>query len=263
MTLAFGPIGEAQAGFAEPVLNERAVRASAGILFALALVGFMRAWLLGDFGFVRVFALAFLIDFSLRLFVTPLASPSLVLGQWFVRGQQPEWVSAQPKRFAWALGYVLALVTVYLVVYQGVVGPLNLLVCVLCLTLLFFESAFGICLGCKVYAWLNRSAPEQCAGDACVYQPQAGAAGRARQWAVVGVFVASLFWWVPKVPSDHDLAHAVTSTAAPAPMEPAAPAAQGEPTDAAVSPEAQRCVVPDFAKAMGHEALWKKHNHCE
>ena len=26
--------------------------------------------------------------------------------------------------------------------------------------------------------------------------------------------------------------------------------------------EAERCKVPDFAKALGHEAMWKLHNHC-
>ncbi|HEY8904411.1 MAG TPA: hypothetical protein VIM63_00075 [Rhodoferax sp.] len=27
--------------------------------------------------------------------------------------------------------------------------------------------------------------------------------------------------------------------------------------------EAERCKVPDFAKALGHEAMWKLHNHCQ
>ncbi|MDO9597091.1 MAG: hypothetical protein Q7J47_05155 [Azoarcus sp.] len=27
--------------------------------------------------------------------------------------------------------------------------------------------------------------------------------------------------------------------------------------------EAARCVVPEFAKAMGHEAMWKLHNNCQ
>ncbi|MGA0855896.1 MAG: hypothetical protein ACO3QJ_04695, partial [Burkholderiaceae bacterium] len=26
--------------------------------------------------------------------------------------------------------------------------------------------------------------------------------------------------------------------------------------------EQARCVVPEFAKAMGHEEIWKKHNNC-
>jgi hypothetical protein len=27
--------------------------------------------------------------------------------------------------------------------------------------------------------------------------------------------------------------------------------------------EAERCKVPDFAKAMGHESQWKLHNNCK
>lgn len=27
--------------------------------------------------------------------------------------------------------------------------------------------------------------------------------------------------------------------------------------------DAERCKVPEFAKAMGHEAIWKQHNGCQ
>jgi hypothetical protein len=27
--------------------------------------------------------------------------------------------------------------------------------------------------------------------------------------------------------------------------------------------EAERCKVPEFAKAIGHEEMWKKHNNCK
>jgi hypothetical protein len=39
------------------------------------------------------------------------------------------------------------------------------------------------------------------------------------------------------------------------------PALHGEPQDTPVSEE-ERCRVPDFAKAMGHETIWKQHNGC-
>ena len=63
--------GEQINGYEVPVLNEREVRASAGILFFLALIAFMNAWLVGDFRFTRVFVVAFLIDFSIRVFIHP------------------------------------------------------------------------------------------------------------------------------------------------------------------------------------------------
>ena len=43
------------------------------------------------------------------------------------------------------------------------------------------------------------------------------------------------------------------------PVAPAVNAAPATPVDPA---EAQRCKVPDFAKAMGHEEKWKLHNNC-
>ena len=149
--------GERIEGYDVPVLNERAVRAAAGIVFFFAIVSFMNAWLIGNFQPTRVFVIAFLVDFTLRIFVNPRYAPSLILGQWVVRKQQPEYVGAPQKRFAWAIGFVLALAMLYLVVIRHVVGPINLIVCAACLVLLFFETAFGICIGCKVYNCSTRS----------------------------------------------------------------------------------------------------------
>jgi len=127
--------GQQIPGYNIPVLNERAVRASAGILFLFAIVAFMNAWLVGDFQPTRIFVIAFLIDFTLRIFINPGYAPSLILGQWIVRKQQPEYVGAPQKRFAWTIGFVLALTMLYLVVFNNVIGPINLVVCSLCLLL--------------------------------------------------------------------------------------------------------------------------------
>jgi hypothetical protein len=62
--------GERIPGNSVAVFNERAVRAAAGILFLFAIVTFMNAMLLGNFQPTRVFVVAFLIDFTLRIFVT-------------------------------------------------------------------------------------------------------------------------------------------------------------------------------------------------
>ncbi len=58
--------GERLDGYAVPVLNERAVRAAAGIVFFFAIVSFMNAWLVGNSQFTWMFAVAFLIDFTIR-----------------------------------------------------------------------------------------------------------------------------------------------------------------------------------------------------
>jgi hypothetical protein len=244
--------GQQRPEYAVPVLNERAVRAAAGIVFFFAIVSFMNAWLVGNFQPTRVFVVAFLLDFTLRLFVNPKFAPSLVLGQWMVRKQQPEWVGAPQKRFAWAIGFALALAMLVLVVIKHVVGPVNLIVCAACLVLLFFESAFGICIGCKVYNAFNQEQARLCPGGVCDFEPAPGAGGNLAQGVVVLTFVAVIGAWTSYV-LDHDPYARVrepggAAAVAQAPIDPA---------------EAERCKVPEFAKALGHEEKWKLHNNCK
>jgi len=265
MTQAILGFGETRPEYAVPVLNERAVRASAGILFVFAMVSFMNAWLTGNFQPTRLFVLAFLADFTLRLFVNPRYSPSYMIGQWMVRGQQPEWVGAPQKRFAWAIGFVMALVMTYLVVLQGVVGPVNLLVCGLCLTLMFFESAFGICVGCKLYNVFNREKAQLCPGGVCEVGAPRGDGPRAGQLvalaAFAGLVVAAGAWVSANDPYAERRTRPVGQAAAAVSAEPGSPAvpASASPADAA---EAERCRVPEFARRIGHEAMWKRHNNC-
>jgi hypothetical protein len=231
-----------------PVLNERAVRAAAGILFFFAMVSFMNAWLVGNFAPIRVFVFAFLVDFTIRLFINPRYSPSMVVGQWLVRRQQPEWTGAPQKRFAWAIGFFLAVTMFYLVVIKGVVGPINLLICAVCLTFLLFESAFGICVGCWMY---NRIRPEQaklCPGGVCTYSPNPRDRLALGQMISVALFAGVLVFLAPSLMgSNHGSAHAVAETSS-------------SPADIA---EQERCKVPEFAKAIGHEDKWKLHNNCK
>lgn len=235
-----------------PVLNERAVRASAGILFFFAIVAFMNAWLMGNFQPTRVFVVSFLMDFTIRLFVNPRYAPSLIVGQWMVRQQQPDYVGAPQKRFAWAIGFVLALAMLYLVVLNNVVGPVNLMVCSVCLLLLFFEAVFGICIGCKVYNLFNPKKARFCAGGACELPSGEAAKVSLAQVVIVAVFaavVAAVAQWVYSTGPQKATQAPQTSASTPgAALDPA---------------EAERCKVPDFAKALGHEEKWKLHNNCQ
>jgi len=197
-----------------------------------------------------VFVVAFLIDFTIRIFVNPRYAPSLVIGQWMVRAQQPEWVGAPQKRFAWAIGFALALAMFFLLVVNNVVGPINLLVCATCLVLMFFETAFGICIGCKVYNLLHKEQAQLCPGGVCELPPDARVRTGVAQWAVVAGFTALMVTAAPHVAGSR-------------PESVARPTAASGSTDSAVDPaEAERCKVPNFAKAMGHEAKWKLHNNC-
>jgi hypothetical protein len=242
--------GEQIADYPIRVVNERAVRAAAGLLFVPAFIAFMNAMLLGNFQPTRLFVVVFMVDMAVRLFINPRWSPSLIVGQWIVRRQQPEWVGAPQKRFAWGLGLVLAVAMFFLMVLNQVIGPINMLVCGTCLVLMFFESAFGICLGCKLYNLLNREAAQLCPGGACAIPMKdvkgLGWAQRLMLLAFAGLVVLTSQW--------------VRQTAPPA-LAAQAAAVLATPTDNPA--EAARCKVPDFAKAIGHEAQWKLHNHCQ
>lgn len=159
--------GETVEGYPVRVLNEREVRAGAGILFFFAMISFMNAWLVGNFAPLKVFVVAFFVDFAIRVLVNPRYAPSLVLGRLFVRNQQVEYVGAPQKRFAWLIGFVLASFMLVWLVILGQIGVLNLVICIACLTFLLFESAFGICIGCMIYPYVMRKDPVLCAGGVC------------------------------------------------------------------------------------------------
>lgn len=242
--------GETIEGYDVKVLNERAVRAAAGILFLFALVSFMNAWLQGNFEPTRIFVVAFLIDFIIRIFVNPKFAPSLIVGQFMVRRQAPEYVGAPQKRFAWTVGLVLAISVFYLLVIRQTIGPVNLLICLTCLALLFFESAFGICIACKIYNLFNKTQAQLCPGGVCEMQetPAMHRLGPVHA-AVVGVFLLAVYGAAPL------LAGVQQETAAVAP-------AQAQ-TQARPAGEEEGCKVPDFAIAMGHADKWKLHNNCK
>ena len=139
----------------------------------------------------------------------------------------------------------------YLVVINNVIGPINLIVCASCLVLLFFETAFGICIGCKVYNLFNKEQAQLCPGGVCDVSPAPGSGVKLAQGAVLVAFaglVGVTAFWV----ANHDPRGV--------PLQAHAAAAPQAPTDPA---EAERCRVPDFAKAIGHEEKWKLHNNCQ
>ncbi len=161
--------GEKVHGYEVRVLNEREARAAAGILFVGAFIGLTNGVMLGTAIFSEFFVSFFAIDFTIRV-IQPRYSPSLLLGRFFVRNQKPEYVGAAQKRFAWSLGIILAYPMFYYLVIDFQPNPIKVLVCLICMTLLFLESAFGICLGCKMFEWFNRKNPKYCPGGVCEMQ---------------------------------------------------------------------------------------------
>ncbi len=158
--------GESVTGYAVPVLNEREVRAGAGILFFISITVFLGAWYADLLLPAQMMIVAFFIDFLIRA-INPRYAPSLIMGRIAVSQQTPEYTAAAPKRFAWLIGLGLASIMVVTLIFMHNMSILNFAICALCIVLLFLESSFGICLGCVVYHNLLRQKVELCPGNVC------------------------------------------------------------------------------------------------
>jgi hypothetical protein len=162
--------GEVVPGYDIRVLNEREIRAAAGLLFLATFLSLIFILFSDNFLPIKFVSPFFLLDFLIRVLVSPRYSPTLVLGRLIVRGQVPEYVGAQQKRFAWIIGVVLAATMFVFMVPMNTYGPITGITCLVCLVFLFFESAFGICLGCKVYPLIYREKARYCPGEVCTPQ---------------------------------------------------------------------------------------------
>jgi len=160
-----------------PVVNERAVRAGAGMLFALGFFSFFQAFYLRDFTYLQILVLLIFVDFFIKVFINPKFSPVSMVASQIVAAQKPEYVGAIQKRFAWSIGLMLSTVMILLVYVFEITGLPNLIICGICLTFMFMESAFGICVGCKLYGLLLRfkilAEPQYrpaCPGNVCAIE---------------------------------------------------------------------------------------------
>lgn len=160
-------IGAVVPGFVVPVIDERAVRAAAAILFLAGAVGFGLAAATGTVRPLQPFGMVFMIDMYLRVAVGDRWSPTLALGRFLVRRLPPDWVGAPQKAFAWWLGFGLAVVSCASSGLLAAPLGLTLALCAVCLSLLFIEAAFGICAGCTLQRVFSRASPHHCSGDAC------------------------------------------------------------------------------------------------
>jgi hypothetical protein len=156
-----------------PVVNERAVRATAGIVMALATIAIVLAYFDKNYTPVRVISIFVAADYALRQIagLTPL-SPIGLLGTFLVRNQAPEWVGATQKRFSWALALSMVLV-IAILTNAGVRGVGIPIVGLTLIGLLWSESVVGFCVGCFIYSRLIRADvihPEDapaCGGNSC------------------------------------------------------------------------------------------------
>jgi hypothetical protein len=154
-------------GYEIPVLNEREIRAAAGLLFIIMFLSILLAILKGNFLMFKYSVTAFFTDMLIRVFINPEFSPFLIAGRLIVRNQVPEYVGAQQKKFAWVIGLALSATIFTLVVVVNSYSPISGIICMICLVFLFFETAFGICIGCKFYKIFYKEKARYCPGEVC------------------------------------------------------------------------------------------------
>jgi len=162
---------------AEPLLaaavDENEVRAAAGLTMVIGAVAFADAYFAKQYVPLQVAASLFFVEFLVRVAVSLRYSPIGLVARAMTRRREAEWVSLKPKRFAWTLGLVMAL-AMTVITNVGIRGTLPRTMCLICLALMWMESALGLCLGCAIYGLLRRREwirpdpeIEVCADGAC------------------------------------------------------------------------------------------------
>jgi hypothetical protein len=137
------------------LVNENEVRAAAGLTMVIGAVAFSYAYFSKQYVPLQAAASLFLIDFVMRVTVGLRFSPVGVVARALTARRPPDWVSARPKRFAWSLGMMMAL-AMTVITNVGIRGLLPRTICLICLTLMWMESALGVCVGCKLHGLLSR-----------------------------------------------------------------------------------------------------------
>lgn len=140
-----------------PVYNERAIRAGAGVMFALAFFTLSYTFYTRDFRLLSVVAPFLWLDFFIKVMWGSQYSLVGKLAAWLVRGQRPEYVGAIQKRFAWGIGLFMASLMILLVMVLGIHKYVPLVICGICLVFMWMETSLGICVGCKIYAGLLKA----------------------------------------------------------------------------------------------------------
>ena len=159
--------GETVEGYNIPVLNEREIRASAGILFLVMFWSWMLVIFQENYFWIKCVNTIFLTDFIIRVLISPKYSPTLIIGRLIVGKQNPEYVGAAQKKFAWTIGLVMASTIFLLLVVMNSYSIITGIICLICLIFLFFEFVFGICLGCKFYPMFHKEKTQYCPGGVC------------------------------------------------------------------------------------------------
>jgi hypothetical protein len=136
------------------VLDERQLRASAGIMLLLGVIAAINGFILNKYTIIPFISGFLFLNFVIGIFINPTYAPTMLLAKVIIYKQSPLPIGAIQKKFAWSLGLVLSAIiltlSLFLINDPTYFDPVCLL-CVICILLLYVETAFGICVGCKLY----------------------------------------------------------------------------------------------------------------
>ena len=169
--------GEYREELGYKVLDERVMRGSAGIMLLLAIIASINGFILKEYIVIPFIVGFMMVNFMIGVFINPKFSPTVLLASLMVIKQSELPIGAIQKKFAWTLGLALttAIFSMSLLLQTDVAwfGPVCML-CLICISLLYLETAFGICVGCQLYFLGIRvkliKAPAvapNCMGDSC------------------------------------------------------------------------------------------------
>jgi len=159
------------------VLNERIVRGSSGVMLLIALIAFIYGFIIKQYIVLPYLSGFLAFSFFVAIFINPKFSPTVFISWLLVRKQSSLPIGAIQKKFAWSLGLALTLtifiLSLFLLLDESYFDPVCML-CLICISLLYLETVFGICVGCKLYHLTVKlkliKAPKEkpnCMGDAC------------------------------------------------------------------------------------------------
>lgn len=227
------------------VINERDARASAGIMFLLGIITLFSFFMTRNLFWANLFTITFILEFFIRVFINPIYAPYMVLGSLIVSNQEPDWVEAKPKKFAWILGVILGAIMSYFILFD-ILTPARLLTCLLCLFLLYFESVFGICFGCMVYKKFNVKL-NKCPGGVCE-TPQARKSNKSKY--LLMLFFIILFYGIFYSLKTYKYNNTTHSTIFQERIR----------DDINTNKD---CTPPQWAINIGHKDMWLEHHGCK
>jgi len=134
-----------------PVINDRAVRATAGLMLFVGVFTFFYTFSTWDFTLLKIVLPTFFLDFLIKVFQGSKYSIYGFFGRAFVSNQKPEYVGTIQKRFAWSIGLTVSSLMMILIFVLKMETIVPLLLCALCLFMMWLESTMGICVGCHIY----------------------------------------------------------------------------------------------------------------